>query len=135
MMLMQIELFGLFGISIVILFVFSETPNKAIIGVFTSLLLLLLGVWCIYDPITMMSGNTLTGIQTTVSNSTTIANYTSSTSIETKNLSTNFTYAPPANYAYTALSYSNLIGLFLVLISMFGMLHYGLRVGQDLNGR
>jgi hypothetical protein len=132
---MQIELFGLFGISIVILFVFSETPNKAIIGVFTSLLLLLLGVWVIYDPITMMSGTQLTGTQTTVSNSTTIANYTSSTSIETRNFTTNYTYTPPANNAYTKLSYSGLIGLFLVLLSMFGMLHYGLRVGQDLNGR
>lgn len=131
---MHAEVFGLLGIIIILLFFFSETGSKAIIGVFASLLMLMVGVWAITEPITFKIAEHTTGTETIQNTQITDGGNTTSNSIKTYNVSINSTYEPPEDPSYTPLSYSGIIGTVLVLLSMFGMLHYSLRVGKDING-
>ena len=134
---MQLVIFGFFGIIIIILFLFAEGQGKKILGVFASLLLLMLGVWCLSDPITFETGSQTTGsnllMKTEMSSTTNGTLSTSSTSIITLNESTNSTYSPVSQPSYSPLSFSGLIALVLFLLGLFGMLHYGLSVGSELN--
>jgi hypothetical protein len=131
---MQAEIAGLFGIIVILLFVFAETGSKVILGVFASLLMLLLGVWIIADPLTFKIAEHTTGTETVQTNQTVIGGNTTTNSVSTYNVTTNETFASPSNPTYIPLSYSGTVGLALILLSMFGMLHYGLRVGKELNG-
>ena len=131
---MQAEIAGLFGIIVILLFVFAETGSKVILGVFASLLMLLLGVWIIADPLTFKIAEHTTGTETVQMNQTVSGGNTTTNSVSTFNVTTNTTFAPPSNPTYIPLSYSGTVGLALILLSMFGMLHYGLRVGKDING-
>lgn len=132
---MQIELFGLFGIITLLIFIFAEFGNKTILGVFASLLMLMLGIWVLYEPLTFKTAEYTGGTETILSSQTTTGGNTTTSSLNIYNITTNSTYTSPSGPTYTPLSYSGVIGTTLVLLAMFGMLHYGLRVGQDLNGR
>ena len=131
---MLYEVFGLFGILVLLLFIFAEVGSKAILGVFASLLMLLLGVWVIFEPIMFKTAEHTTGTEISQGNQTIVGGNTTSNSINTYNVTTNSTFTAPANPSYTPVSYSGLIGLVFVLLSMFGLLHYGLRVGREING-
>ena len=131
---MQAEIAGLFGIIVILLFLFAETGGKVILGVFASLLMLVLGVWIIADPLTFKVAEHTIGTQITQSNQTIIGGNTTTTSLNTYNVTVNDTFVTPSKPAYLPLSYSGTIGLALALLSMFGMLHYGLRVGKEING-
>ena len=134
---MQLVIFGFFGIIILVLFVFAETNGKKILGVFASLLMLMLGVWCISDAISFETGSTLTGTNTKVLTSLAIsdANSTNTTtnSITTLNQTTNSTYTAAPAPSFSPLPFSGLIALILLLLSLFGLLHYGLSVGREIN--
>ena len=131
---MLAEVFGLFGLIVFLLFVFAETQGKTMLGVFASLMMLLLGIWVIVEPIYFKVAEHITGTETTLKNETNTAGNLTSSSIKTYNVTSNSTYVPPSDPSFTPLSYSGIIGLALVLLSMFGMLHYGLRVGKEING-
>lgn len=132
---MQAEMAGLFGIIIILLFLFAETGGKVVLGVFASLLMLLLGVWVISDPLTFKIAEHTTGTEIVQKNQTTVGANTTTSSLNTFNITVNNTYVSPSNPTYIPLSYSGTVGLALVLVSMFGMLHYGMRVGKEINGR
>lgn len=132
---MQTETFGLFGIAVLIIFIFAETPGRAILGVFASILLLLMGAWLVAEPLTFKTADHTTGTEELVQNQTVVGAVTLTNAITTYNISKNATYTPPSNPVFMPISYSGLVGLALLLISMFGMLYYGLRVGEDLNGK
>jgi len=132
---MQAEIAGLFGIIVILLFLFAETGGKVILGVFASLLMLLLGVWIIADPLTFKIAEHTVGTEIIQTNQTIIGGNTTTSSISTLNVTVNSTFVSPSNPTYIPLSYSGTVGLALALLSMFGMLHYGLRVGKEINGR
>jgi hypothetical protein len=131
---MQAEVFGLFGILLILLFFFAETGGKVILGVFASLLMLLLGVWVIVEPITFKTAEHVVGTEITTTNQTSVGGNTTTHTTNTFNVTTNETFTVPPGPSYTPVSYSGLIGMVLLLLSMFGMLHYGLRVGKEING-
>lgn len=135
---MQIEVFGLLGLFILVIFFFAETGGKKILGVFASLIMLMLGVWAFVDPISFNFGYRTTGNQTEAKSQTSIVsgNTTtiSSTSTTIYNVSTNNTYTPASRPSFSPLGFSQLNGLALLLLSMFGMLYYGLAVKKDLEG-
>lgn len=131
---MQAEIAGLFGIIVILLFLFAETGGKVILGVFASLLMLLLGVWIISDPLTFKIAEHTTGTEIIQTNQTIIGGNTTTSSINTYNVTVNDTFVTPSKPTYIPLSYSGTIGLALALLSMFGLLHYSLRVGKEING-
>ena len=130
---MQLVIFGFFGILILVLFVFAETNGKKILGVFASLLMLMLGVWCISDAITFETGNTLLGTNTQVKTTISAGGNTTTNSITSLNQTTNSTYTAAPAPSFSPLQFSGLIALVLLLLSLFGLLHYGLSVGREIN--
>jgi hypothetical protein len=88
----------------------------------------------VFEPITFKSAEHTIGTNTVQINQTVIGGNTTTSETSTYNVTTNSTYTPPSDPSYTPLSYSGLIGIVLLLLSMFGMLHYGLRVGKEING-
>lgn len=132
---MQLDVFMSLAIVIVVLFAYSELKGKKILGVLASLISLLLGVFVISDPIANKVGERTTG--TFTEQRTTQKNITSGNFVKS---SVNVVDSP-ANYSYTVVSdpsvsplpFSGLIGLILVALSIFGLLHYGMAVGRDLN--
>jgi uncharacterized membrane protein HdeD (DUF308 family) len=109
---MLLELYGVFGIFIVLLFAYTEIgEKKKPVGIFATLLTLLLGIVFIISDVHYVNGSTQ--VQVTSGNTT--------TTVITPIIATATLPAPPFP---TTMSYSGLLGLSLVLLAMYGMLHY-----------
>lgn len=129
-----VEVFTVLAVVIILLFLAAQFADMRILGVFASLLLLLMGVMITTDGIvykvgTITGGSDMShkGGSTNVSGNLT---FTNSTEVTYKNTTTTDSYA----YMTTPyVNFSQTLGLVLILISMFGMLHYGLGVGKYLN--
>lgn len=130
---MLLEAFGLVGILTLFLFIFAQLPDKAIIGVFASMVLLILGAWTLTDPIAIQSSERTIGITNLSKINMINESRISGSSNKTFNETTNSSYSPINIPSYVSLNFSNLISLTVIVLSMYGMLHYGLKVGRDLN--
>ena len=129
-----IEVLGVLALIIIILFLAAQLGEMRILGVFASLLLLLLGLLIITDGVVYKVG----GITIGADNEAKIGNYQNVSG----NVTLNETSVTRVNetstdmYAEMSVPYVNfneMLGLVLVLLSLFGMLHYGLGVGKYLN--
>jgi hypothetical protein len=130
-----VDVIGIIALIIIILFCAAQFCDMRILGVFASLLLMFTGVIIMTSGIAYRAGSIVSGGDTyaNVSASMSISGnvtYTNTTSIIYKNTTSTNTYAimtvPYVNFSQT-------LGLILMLISMFGLLHYGLGVGRYLN--
>ena len=109
---MLLELYGVFGIFIVLLFAYTEIgEKKKPVGIFATLLTLLLGIVFIISDVHYVNGSTQ--VQVTSGNTT--------TTVTTPVIATATLPSPPFP---TTTSYSGLLGLSCILLAMFGLLHY-----------
>jgi hypothetical protein len=125
----SIETLSVFALVVILLFLAASLADIPILGVFASLLLLLLGILILTNGVVYVSG-TITGgdiISQAGGNSSNFS-FLNQTRI-TQNTTVTNTYSllsvPYVNFGET-------LGLSLILLSMFGMLHYGLGVGETL---
>lgn len=129
-----IETLGVLAAICIILFLAAHLTEQRILGVFASLLLLLLGVMIVTDGIAYDVGEIQGGANTLNANS--MANtsgnltYTNTSSIEYYNVTSTNMYAP---MEVPYVDFAQTVGLVLLLLSMFGLLYYGLGVGEALN--
>lgn len=128
---MQAETFAFFGIFVLLLYIFGEIGDKKVLGVFASLLLLVVGVVIYTDGIGFQQGATKIS---TDSSTATVSGNTTTTTI-TKNETTTPNYAQPAPLPYVPVSYAQLFGICFVLLSLYGMYWYGLNVLRQGFGR
>jgi hypothetical protein len=129
-----VDVIGILAIIIIILYIAAQFADMRILGVFASLILLLTGLLIMANGVAYKAGSIYSGGDTFANISASMnvsgnVTYTNTTSIIYKNTTTTDTYAimtvPYVNFSQT-------LGLILILISMFGMLHYGLGVGRFL---
>lgn len=129
-----VDVYSILFIIALILFIAASFASMRILGVFASLILILIGMMLITDGIVYPVGTIHGGDNTmiTTNNSSIIGNvtYTNSTAITYMNTSTATTYAP---MTVSGIDFADTLGLFMVLLAMFGMLYYGLGVGKYLN--
>lgn len=130
---MLLALFGVISFLIIILFIYAQLPDKAIIGVFASLIMLVLGAWLFTDPIAIQTSSNISGENISRRFQSVNENIIFGTSEKSINITANSSYTSISAPSYFSLSLSEIIGLILASCSMFGMLHYGLIVGRDLN--
>ena len=187
---MELAIFGFFGAIILILLIFAETQGKKILGVFASLVLLLLAVFVLTDKLTFQTGTIEEGACCDANNQTcvsvgepcryaqdcclsmscsdktgacaygecTLPGLACNSSSEccsgsfcfanaTNASKPNTCEVPPHGYhtvtpiltepAFaglpTGFTFSIVLALVLGLLGMFGLLHYGLAVGRELN--
>ena len=130
------EVFEIFAIIIIILFLAAQFADMRVLGVFASLLMLLMGVMIITDGIVYKVGSMTSGEDTIVkdsfSNTSDNFTYLNESAITYKNTTLTNAYA---KMTVPFVDFSQTLGLILILLSMFGMLHYGLGVGQALRGK
>jgi hypothetical protein len=130
-----VDIFEIFAILIILLFIAAQFSNMPILGVFAALLLMLMGIMILTDGIVYKVGASTSGDDmvyasgsTNVSGNTT---YTNETVITYKNTTLTNAYA---KMTVPYVDFSSTLGLILILISMFGILHYSLQVGESLRG-
>ena len=120
---MILELVILMGIGSVVLFAFAETQHKKVVGIFGSIIMIMLGVGIATDGIQMM-----TGISTTTAGNQTITiNGTTNTTIVDVNITDTNTYY----YTDLALPYGNIkdfAALLILGLGLFALIFYGLNV-------
>ena len=118
------DVFAFYGIFVVLLFAFGELGQKKILGVFASLLFLILGLVVYVDNLTFSVSDTKI-ISTSEQDSTeTVLGITTTNKTISGNETTTRNYAPPAALPYVPLTFAQLIGLSLLLISMYGLIYY-----------
>ena len=129
-----VDVLSVLALVIIILFIAASFADMRILGVLASLLLLLMGVMIITDGIVYKVGsitggnnNVVNGGYTNISGNTTFKNESSITYLNT---TTTDTYA---KMTVPYVDFGQTFGLILILLSMFGMLHYGMGVGKFLN--
>ena len=127
----SIEVLGVLGILILILFgAATASDNMRILGVFASLIMLMLGIMVYTDGIVYKTGDTSIGTNNVLKSISAL----NSTTNESATLSLNETSTN--QYSYMTVPYvdfGQFLGTVLILLSMFGMLHYALGVGRFLN--
>ena len=129
-----IEVLSVLAFIILILFLAAQFANMRILGVFASLLLLLMGVMIYTDGIVYKVGDIVGGADTAIKDST--SNTSGNTTFLNESTTTYKNTTSTNSYAYMTVPYVNFgqtVGTILILLSMFGMLHYGLGVGKYLN--
>ena len=129
-----IDVLIVLAIIIFILFIAAELACMRILGVFASLLLLMLGLMILTDGIVYKVGDITIGTDSAAK----FGNYhnisgnitLNETSLTHLNQTTADMYA---EMTVPYVKFNEFIGLVLLLLSLFGMLHYGLGVGKFLN--
>lgn len=129
-----LEVVGIFTLIIIVLLFAAEFAEMRILGVFASLVLLLLGVIITTDGIVYKVGTIYGGTDSSLR----LGQYDTSIANLTMMNSTTYTYPNTTStdaYAYLSTPYFNFgqtLGFILILLSMFLMLHYALGVGKYL---
>lgn len=121
-----IENIGLFSLLIILLYTGTYMSQIKVLGVFASMLLLIMGIWIAIDGVYMKTGE-LVGANSGMAP----GNLTNGTVSWSNQTSTDL-YSPieiPVTAPYA--TFGNVVGLALILLSMYGMIHYGMKVISD----
>lgn len=131
---MLIDLVLGFGVLVGILTILAEGTKKPEVGVMAALLLLMLGLWVLTDGMQYKTGETvttsITGTNPTTSTETVDGNvttiYLNTTMNQTESATTAYVYANIPETPY--FSMVTLLGLVMILLSMYGLLHYAMEI-------
>lgn len=118
-----LENIGLFALLIVLLLIGTYLSNIKILGVFASMLLLIMGIWIAVDGVYIKTGE-LTGGQSGVFTN----NTTNSTTTWTNQTATNLYSKIEIPNLIPSATFGSIVGLACILISMYGMLYFGMKL-------
>lgn len=127
---MYLEIFALFGGIILLLFLFAEFTRQSILGVFASVLMLILSFWILTEGLYYQTGTSQFGTDITAQIENTTANNTNNITLTntiktislSRNMTTINTYAPIPTTRFIKLDF--LLGFSMLLLAIYSLFRY-----------
>ena len=131
-----VDVLSIIAFIIILLFIAAGFSDMPILAVFASLLLILLGLLITVDGVAYKVG-TITGGDDTAhtggfTNISGNVTYLNETTVTYKNTTSTTAYAL---MTVPIINFSQTLGLVLILLGMYGLLTYALKVGESLRGK